>query len=107
MKTHSSPQPNSTSELPSASVVIITAERPKEVRNCLASFHRELLPNCDVIVVDASRGSETEKIAAEFAGVKYLRSPIQNLCAQRNLGMRASQKDVVVYLDDDAVAESS
>lgn len=89
----------------SATVVVITVDRPDDVRRCLASFHGDLPATCDAVVVDASRTNDTEKVVGEFAGVRYLRSPVRNLCAQRNLGIRASDKNLVVFLDDDAIAQ--
>ncbi len=90
--------------LPSASVIIVTADRPNEVRRCLESLHGDLPENGDIIIVDASRDDQTEKLAAEFCGVRYLRSPERNLSKQRNLGIETSDKEIVVFLDDDAIA---
>jgi GT2 family glycosyltransferase len=90
--------------LPSASVIIITAGRPKELRRCLESLHSDLPQNCDIIIVDASPDNQTETLAKEFRGVRYLRSPQRNLSQQRNLGIEASDKEIIVFLDDDAVA---
>lgn len=87
-----------------ASVVIVTADRPREVQRCLESVVPQLEERHDAMVVDASKDDATEKVVAAFPSVRYLRSPVRNLCAQRNLGIRASQKDVVAFIDDDAVA---
>jgi GT2 family glycosyltransferase len=90
--------------LPSASIIIITADRPNEVRRCLETLHGDLPENCDIIIVDASSDEQTRQIASEFSGVRYFRSPERNLSKQRNLGIESSDKEIVVFLDDDAVA---
>lgn len=89
----------------SASVIIVTADRPAEVARCLKSFLPELPANSDTLVVDASGDDRTETTVRGFPGVRYVRSPRRNLCAQRNLGVRSSDKDVVAFLDDDAIAD--
>ena len=89
----------------SATVIIVTADRPHEVRRCLAAFFHQLPTDCDALVVDASRDAATEKVVGEFPGARYLRSPVRNRCVQRNLGIQASEKAVVAYMDDDCIAQ--
>jgi GT2 family glycosyltransferase len=87
-----------------ASVIVITADRPKEVKRCLTSLCGDLPENCDIIIVDASRDDQTRQIASAFSGVRYLHSPERNLSKQRNLGIESSNKEIVAFLDDDAIA---
>lgn len=85
------------------SVIIVTVDRPDDVRRCLESF--TLPAGSDAIVVDSSRGDETARVVANFPRARYLKCEIRNRCVQRNRGIEASQNDVVLFLDDDCVAQ--
>jgi GT2 family glycosyltransferase len=90
--------------LPSASVILITHHRPLEMKRCLESFYDSLPSNCDLIVVDGSRDDKTKTLLQQFPRARYFFSA-HGIGAARNTGVRASDKDVVVFLDDDAIAE--
>lgn len=97
-------------ELPSASVVIATRHRPGPLSECLASIQRQTLVPTQVIVVDSS-DDETTKAACAFAErdalfqLKYVASEIRSAAVQRNLGVKHTKSDAVVFLDDDVVLE--
>ncbi len=71
----------------------------------MQSLGAQLPGDCDALVVDASADDTTQKIVAGFPPVRYLRSPVRNMCAQRNLAIRASAQDVIAFLDDDAIPQ--
>jgi GT2 family glycosyltransferase len=91
--------------LPSASVIVVTLNRPEDVRRCLASFHDTLPDHCEAIVVDASADDKTAAVVCEFPRARYLHSSVRNRCVQRNLGIQASNREVVAFLDDDCIAQ--
>jgi len=89
--------------LPSASVVICTRDRPNELRRCLSSLPQQTVPPAEVIVVDnASRGSETREVALA-AGAIYVREERPGLDIARNRGAERACSDIVAYTDDDVL----
>ncbi|WP_246696195.1 glycosyltransferase family 2 protein [Mesorhizobium sp. SARCC-RB16n] len=90
-------------DLPSASVVICTRDRPNELRRCLASLPRQTFLPEEVIVVDnASRGSETREVALA-AGAIYVREDRPGLDIARNRGALRASSEIVAYTDDDVL----
>lgn len=97
-------------ELPGASVVIATRQRPGPLAECLASLQQQTFAPLQVIVVDSSQDSATGTVCESWAqqlGVPllYLASPIRSAAVQRNLGAKRASGEVLVFLDDDVVLE--
>ncbi|WP_254016416.1 glycosyltransferase family 2 protein [Mesorhizobium escarrei] len=89
--------------LPSASVVICTRDRPNELRRCLASLPQQSLPPAEIIVVDnASKGDETRQVVLA-AGAIYLREDRPGLDIARNRGAQRASSSIVAYTDDDVL----
>jgi glycosyltransferase involved in cell wall biosynthesis len=60
-------------------------------------------PPFSLIVVDSAPSSfETKVIAARY-GAQYNISPIKGLSLARNIGIRATDADVIAFIDDDMV----
>jgi GT2 family glycosyltransferase len=90
---------------PSVSIIIVTADRPAEVQRCLTALQPQLNATAEVLIVDASHDDATARLTATFPRGRYLRSPVRNMCAQRNLGVRAAGGDIVAFVDDDAIPQ--
>lgn len=88
----------------SASIVICTRHRPRELTDCLASIAAGGEAAREVIVVDNGPDPETEA-AARAANARYVIEPRPGLNIARNTGLRASNADVVVFVDDDVRPE--
>jgi GT2 family glycosyltransferase len=90
-------------ELPHASVVICTRDRPGELQRCLSSLPHQSVPPGEVIVVDnASRDDRTREIALA-AGAIYIREDRPGLDIARNRGFERASMPIVAYTDDDVV----
>ena len=92
----------------SASVIVVTYQRPEHVRTCLAHVAAQEVAPVETIVVDSSLDDATEAVVTrEFPGVVYVRNrrgPGTTATA-RNLGLAHATGDVVAFLDDDAYAD--
>jgi glycosyltransferase involved in cell wall biosynthesis len=87
------------------SVVVPTRNRPAHARECVAS----ILTNHsfeDLIVVDQSDGDETERAVEELNDrrVRYVRTSTRGVTSARNIGIDASQCELVAFTDDDCRA---
>lgn len=93
-----------------ASVIVPTRDRAAVLRDCLASLTRQRLPadHFEVIVVDNGSRDDTAAVARGFDGplrLRVLREDEPGLHVGRHAGARAARSDVLMFCDDDIVAD--
>lgn len=88
----------------SATVVVITWNRPQYVQDNLEHLMRLQTAPQQVLVVDASPDERTAAVVAGFPGVVRLPFPpgAGHMTTSRNHALEHATGDVVCYLDDDA-----
>lgn len=92
------------------SVILPTRNRARMLDDCLRSLARQTLPPeaFEVIVVDNGSTDDTAAVVAEHGGslpLRYLLAPEPGLHVGRHAGMQAATSDLLVFGDDDIVAE--
>ncbi|MCE5324497.1 glycosyltransferase [bacterium] len=89
-------------------IVVVTRNRPEMIARCLASLAEHVPEQSRVVVVDASDGSQTREITANYPNVEYVY--FDNGCDQRpqakNIGAARCDADVIAFLDDDSVVHA-
>jgi len=88
---------------PLVSAVLITRDRPEQLRAAVDSVREQTYPNLELVVVDGSRDSAAA-LVRRHAGdrpVTYRRDDGGGPGAARNLGIRATTGEYVAFLDDD------
>lgn len=93
----------------SVSVIVVTYNRPENLKRCLESIFRQSKKASEVIVIDNS--NQINKHKNEFVCEKYskilpvvvIKNDINSLTVGRNLGVQNATSDVVVFLDDDVL----
>lgn len=94
---------------PTISVVILTSDRPHLLEKALASIHRQTIMPIEVVIVDGSTRLHKETIATIKAHTKTLhiikRNTKHSIPYGRMLGAKTAHADIIVYLDDDCVAD--
>jgi glycosyltransferase involved in cell wall biosynthesis/GT2 family glycosyltransferase len=89
---------------PSISVIINTVDRAGPLRTLLRSLEHQSYNNFEVIVVVGPTEDNTRDVLSEYEGrIRILDCPTANLSRSRNIGLLASQGDIVAFVDDDAV----
>jgi len=90
--------------LPDCTLVVPTWKRPGPMADLLAALAQLPDPPAEVIVVDGSPDTATSDALRAVGGLpfelKYIRSPA-GLTRQRNVGVDASTREYVFFLDDD------
>ncbi|WP_204104711.1 MULTISPECIES: glycosyltransferase family 2 protein [Spirulina sp. CCY15215] len=92
---------------PSISAIICTYNRDTYVGAAIDSILAQDLPEFEVILIDNCSTDRTKAIAAERLSdprFKYFYESQLGLSAARNRGLKEAKGDILVYLDDDAVA---
>jgi len=94
------------SGVPGVTAAICTRNRPDLLVRALESLVSQRPALGEILVVDnAPAGDATRRqVASRFPSVRYLVEPVAGLDFARNRAMDAATRDVVAFLDDDAVA---
>lgn len=85
------------------SVILPAFNVAEHLERCLTALTSQRVDDgeFEVLVVDNNSSDDTVAIARGFRGVRVLHQPVQGSYAARNLGVRESSGDVVVFLDPD------
>ncbi len=89
---------------PLLSYVVITANRRKELLNCLASIVRQDYEPAEIVVVDNnSQDDSVQAVRREFPEARIIELDYNSgVTGGRNIGMKAASGDIIVCIDDDA-----
>jgi GT2 family glycosyltransferase len=88
-------------EWPRISVIVCTYNGARTLRQCLDGLTSLDYPNYEVIVVNDGSTDGTADISRDYP-VRLINQPNQGLSAARNVGLAASEGEIVAYVDDDA-----
>ena len=91
------------------SAVICTHNREDYLGAAIDSLLEQDFSNYEVIVVDNASSDSTKQIVESrlpHPRLQYVYEPVTGLSVARNTGAKASQGEIIAYLDDDAVAST-
>ena len=90
------------------SVVVVTKDRPENLRNLLRSLVRQTLMPDEVLVVDNNSSKNYVPVFQDYKDRLPLRTviePIPGIPSARNRGIHESIGDIILFTDDDCVAD--
>src|SRR3989339_178542 len=93
------------------SVIIPTYNRSREIREAMASLVNQTIERCEfeVIIVDDGSQDNTADVVAQFKNqldIKYFKQNHGGASRARNLAIDNALDEVLVFFDDDAIADS-
>jgi glycosyltransferase involved in cell wall biosynthesis/GT2 family glycosyltransferase len=90
------------------SVVICTYNRAKYLESCIKSLKNQTYSNFEIIVVNGPSTDETNRILERYPKIKLIKQDkLNGLSFARNLGIEASNGEIIAFIDDDAVADEN
>jgi glycosyltransferase involved in cell wall biosynthesis len=96
------------------SLVIATSGRPLVLRRMLESLHTQNVWPAEILVVDSSETSETEKMISELGAnfepstrLRWLQADVRGAAVQRNQGVASASQPVIGFADDDVILEAN
>jgi GT2 family glycosyltransferase len=87
-------------------VVVCTASRPAQLAHCIESLVPQLGDEDELIVVDNSPSGSGRRVATR-GGARWIHETRPGSSWARNRGFQEADRDLVVYIDDDCVADRS
>ena len=90
------------------SVIIVTYNRAQMLKEALESLTTQSRIPDEVLVVDNNSSDQTKQAAESFNGrlnIRYIFEPIQGTSTARNTGISHAAGDVIVFFDDDCIAQ--
>ncbi|HEY6979431.1 MAG TPA: glycosyltransferase family 2 protein [Reyranella sp.] len=93
--------------LPTLSVMIPTRNRPDKVKRAVESILANSFRDFELIVVDQSTDRSTERAltAIDDPRLRYIATDTVGAAVSRNIGIRASRAETLVFTDDDCVCD--
>lgn len=92
---------------PSTSIIIPTWQRPLKLSHCLEGLVHQTIPPDEVVIVYRAEDSETQKIIENYDQrllIKKVLVSRAGVIVAENAGIKAAQYDLLLFIDDDAVA---
>lgn len=84
------------------SVVIPTYNNARFLPDALTSALRQTVPPDEIIVIDDGSTDNTREVLYPFSDrIRYIRTENKGVAHARNLGIRASHRDAIAFLDSD------
>jgi len=93
---------------PLVSIVICTYNRAHYLERCIKSLKKQTYPNFEMIVVNGPSTDETNQVLYKYPEIQVVRQKeLNGLSFARNLGIAASNGEIIAFIDDDAVADEN
>lgn len=89
------------------SVLLCTRNRPDKAARCIASVLANSYRDFELVVVDQSTDERTRAAAARIDDQRlvYIHTDTVGLSRSRNIAIRASRAEMVLFIDDDCIAD--
>ena len=89
---------------PEVSIVIATSFRYNLLQRCLESIKNQSFKNYEIILIGIKKDKKLSEIANKF-GARLYYDQGKGRCYARNLGIKHSKGEIIVFLDDDVILE--
>ena len=90
------------------SVVICTYNRAEYLKRCIESLKSQTYIYFEIIVVNGPSIDETNQVLEKYPEIQVLKQQtLSGLSYARNMGIKASNGEIIAFIDDDAVADKN
>ena len=91
---------------PFVSVVIPTIGRDEVLEKTIDFLLSQSYRPYEIIIVDQSNFSNAQKYNSKSGIIKYIHNQIRSLTNARNIGIKESKGDIILFLDDDIIPDN-
>jgi len=86
------------------SVIINTLNRDYWLKRCINSLLHQSYNDFEIVVVNGPSSDKTDEVLLDFKDIiKIEKCDLPNLSVSRNIGIKASSGEIIIFIDDDAV----
>jgi GT2 family glycosyltransferase len=101
------PHAGAASPLPSITVAVCTRDRTADLAQCLDALLAQSPAPDEIVVVDnAPKTDGTERLVAQYPGVRYVKESRPGLDWARNRAIAEGTCEIVAFTDDDVVVDT-
>jgi glycosyltransferase involved in cell wall biosynthesis len=86
---------------PLVSVVIPCYQQAHFLCDAIESVLAQTYPHLEIVVVDDGSSDNTVTVVSRYPGVRYIRQENQGLASARNMGLRQTIGEYLIFLDSD------
>jgi GT2 family glycosyltransferase len=103
---YDNPLPPKLSTDPKVSVVVCVYNGQRTIDSCLSSLEKLNYPNYEVVVVNDGSTDKTREIAESYDYIRLINQENKGLSEARNVGIRASNGEIIAFTDADCMADA-
>lgn len=92
-------------KFPKISVVVCSYNGARTLTDCLSSLEKLHYPDYEVVFVDDGSTDNTQEIMKRFPYARNIQQNNKGLSAARNVGIQASQGEVIAFTDSDCMVD--
>jgi glycosyltransferase involved in cell wall biosynthesis len=90
---------------PLVSVIVCTYNRAHKIKQCLDALVNQSFDSYEIIVVNDGSVDNTATVLSDYKFKVITNSPNQGASQSRNIGVAAARADILVFTDDDCIAD--
>ena len=93
--------------MPRLSVLLCTRNRGDKIRNAVNSILANTFKDFELLIVDQSTDDKTQSVIKSYSDsrIRYVRTNTVGLARARNIAIRESKTEIVVFTDDDCICD--
>lgn len=93
--------------MPMVSVLLCTRNRGDKIKNAVYSILANTFKDFELLIVDQSTDDKTQSVLTSYSDprIRYLRTNTVGLARARNIAIRESRTEIVVFTDDDCICD--
>jgi glycosyltransferase involved in cell wall biosynthesis len=94
--------------MPLLSVLLCTRNRGEKVRNAVDSILGNSFTDFELVVIDQSTDIKTKSVMETYSDsrIRYMHTDTVGLSRSRNIAIRASKAEIIVFTDDDCICDN-
>ncbi|MEM6344114.1 MAG: glycosyltransferase [Bacteroidota bacterium] len=92
--------------MPRLSIIIPTLNRYSDLRNTISYLQAQSVEDFEILIVDQTDDAGREELSSLDPRIHYFLLEEKSASAARNVGIRAAQGEILLFIDDDVIIKN-